>query len=157
MDSLDKKIIQELTQDGRTPFQTIAKKLGVSTQTIIRRHDEMKANGTIALSAVRLNLQKMGYQGTVHVLIIMNPGANSSETVEQLRKTPNVIIATRTIGSYEAYAIIAFKDVDDLYKSIIRIRELPNVLTTDVSFGIPGIQFFPPETRKFNLPENENP
>lgn len=103
MDSLHKKIIQELSQDVRTPFRAIAKKLGVSTQTVMRAYNEMKANGTIALSSVRVNLQKMGYQGTAHILISINPGANSSETVKQLRKTPNVMVATRTIGAYEAY------------------------------------------------------
>ena len=138
------------------PFQKIAKKLGVSTQTIIRRYDEMKANGTIGLFSVRMNLQKMGYQGTANLLISLNPGANSSEAVKQLRKTPNVIIATRTIGTHEAYAVLAFKNSADLYENVIKIRELPDILTTDVSFGIPGIQFFPPKTSQINLPENND-
>jgi|SRR4030067_965462 len=144
MDNLDQEIIQELTKDGRKPFRTIAKKLGVSTQTIIRRYNEMKTNRTIALSAITINLEKIGYAGTAHLLIKTKPAANSSRTVEQLRKTQNIIIATRAIGAYEAYAVLAFRDVNDLYRNVLKIKELPDVQTIDVSFAIPGIQQCPP-------------
>lgn len=144
MDELDEKIIRELIKDAREPFRKIAKKLGVSTQTVIRRYNEMKTNGTIVLSAVTIDLKKIGYVGTAHLLIKTKPGANATRTVELLSKTPNVITATRTIGSYEAYAVLAFRDINDLYESVFKIKAIPDILTLDLSLGIPGIQHFPP-------------
>jgi Lrp/AsnC family transcriptional regulator for asnA, asnC and gidA len=144
MDKLEEKIIQELTKDARKPFSTIAKKLGVSTQTIMRRYNEMKTNGIIALSAITINLEKIGYKGTAHLLIKTKKGADSTRTVEQLSKTPNVITATRTIGAYEAYAVLAFRTINDLYENASKIKELPDVQTIDLSFALPGIQYFPP-------------
>jgi Lrp/AsnC family transcriptional regulator for asnA, asnC and gidA len=155
MDKLDQQIIQEIIKNGRKPFSTIAKKLGVSTQTIMRRYNEMKTNGTIALSTITIDLEKVGYLGTAHMLIKTKPNGNSSQIVEQLSKTPNIITAARTIGSYDAYAVLAFRDINDLYENIIKIRKLPDLLTVNVSFGIPGTKRFPPKIERNELTENE--
>lgn len=145
MDKLDRKIIQEIRKDARQPFNRIAKNLGVSTQTIIRRYNEMKTNGTIALTAIRINLEKVGYSGTAHILIKSKPDADPLQMIEHLKKTPNIITTSRTIGSNDAYAVLAFRDINDLYKNVMKIRELPELLTVNVSFGIPGTKYFPPK------------
>lgn len=146
MDDLDQQIVEELTRDARKPFITIAKKLHISTQTIARRYNELKTNGTITLNAITVNLQKIGYQGTAYLLINTKPETGSAQTVRQLRKTPNIIIATRTIGAYEASAVLAFKNVNDLYEDVSKIKSYPDVLNVEVSFAIPGIKNFPPKT-----------
>jgi Lrp/AsnC family transcriptional regulator for asnA, asnC and gidA len=145
MDKLDRKIIREIRKNARQPFSRIAKNLGVSTQTIIRRYNEMKTNGTIALSAISINLEKVGYRGTAHILIKSKPDADPSQIVEHLRKIPNIITASRTIGSYDAYAVLAFRDIADLYNNVMKIRELPELVTVNVSFGMPGTKYFPPK------------
>ncbi|MEM2107866.1 MAG: Lrp/AsnC family transcriptional regulator [Candidatus Bathyarchaeia archaeon] len=147
MDNLDQQIIYELTGDAQKPFRAIAKKLGVSTQTVIRRYNKMKANGTIRLCAIRVNLEKLGYKGTAHLLINIDPESNTAKTVEQLREIPNVIIATRTIGTYEAYAVLAFRDTTDMVEGILKIKELPNVQGLVVNLAIPGIRVFPPSSK----------
>lgn len=155
MDNLDRHIIQELAKNARKPFSTIAKKLGVSTQTVMRRYNEMKKNGTITLSSITVNLEKIGYLGTAHMLITTKPEANSLQIVEQLSKTANIITANITIGSYDVYAVLAFRDINDLYENIIKIRELPNIQNVDVSFAVSGIKEFPPRINQNKPPENE--
>ena len=145
MDDLDRKILQELSQDARKPFMTIAKKLETSTKTVIRRYEEMKANGTIILSAIRVNLKKIGYNGTAHLLIKTRPEKSAADLVKELSETPSIIIATRSLGSYEAYAVLAFKDIGDLWENVIKIRKMPEVLDVNVSFAVPGIENFPPK------------
>lgn len=144
MDNIDEKILQELAEDARKPFRIIAKKLGVSTQTIIRKYNEMKRNGSIIRSTITLNLEKLGYEGTAHLLIRTKLGVSSTQLIEQLSKTPNIIIATRAIGAYDVYAVLAFRDMKELYNDVSKLNGLPDLLTTDLSFGMPGIlQFFP--------------
>jgi Lrp/AsnC family transcriptional regulator, regulator for asnA, asnC and gidA len=152
MDDLDQAIIRELTQDARKPFSAIAKKLDTSTQTVMRRYNELKANGTIVLSAIRVSLEKLGYTGTAHLRIDTSPDTSSAEIVEQLGKTSSVFIATRTIVNYEVYAVLAFREMKDLYEKIVKIKDLPNVTSVQVSLAIPGIRHFPPKTSQFNIP-----
>jgi DNA-binding Lrp family transcriptional regulator len=145
MDDLKEKIIEELYEDARKPFSKIAKTLGFSTQTIMRKYNEMKRDGTIVLSSMSLDIEKLGFLGTAHLHIKTKLGVNAKRTVETLRKTPNVMIATRTIGAYEAYAVLAFRSAEELYENVSRIKDLPDVLTLDMSFAMPGIRKFPPK------------
>ena len=154
MDNLDRKIIQELSEDARKPFMTIAKKLGTSTQTVIRRYNEMKANGTIGFSSITIDLEKIGYQGTAHMLINIKMEADSADIVEQLKKTQNVIIATRATGSYEVYAVTVFRDTNDLFETVRKIKALPNIRKVDVFFAVPGIKQFPPRVNQFCASED---
>ena len=145
MDDLGEKIIQELSEDGRKPFSQIAEKLGVSTQTIGRKYDRMKKDGTIILSSITIDIEKLGFLGSAHLLIKTKLGVSAAQTVEKLKTTPNVLIATRSIGAYEVYAVVAFRSAKNLFESVSRIKALPDILTLDMSFAIPGMRNFPPQ------------
>ena len=143
MDKVDLQIIAELTEDARKPFRKIGKKIGISTQTVIKRYNEMKAKGAIQICAISINIKKIGYQGTAQLLMRSLPQTNLSEAIEQLKKTQNIIIATKAIGDFEGYAVLVFKDVKDLYEKVLQIKMLPNIDEIEVSFAIPGIKYIP--------------
>ncbi len=65
MDKLDYLILAELLEDARTPFLTVAKKLGVSPYTVKQRYEDMKRKGLIRRTVVSIDLAKLGYQGKV--------------------------------------------------------------------------------------------
>jgi DNA-binding Lrp family transcriptional regulator len=148
MSTLEIGIIGELSENARKPFKDIAKKLGVSSQTIKAKYEEMKKNGTIKLCSISLDLHRLGFIGSAHILI--KSEGSASKVVESLRATPNIIIATRTFGEYQAYAVLVFKDVSDLYKTILELKELPEVSTVDFGLAVPGMQFFPPNDNIFD-------
>jgi len=143
MDQIDLQIITELKDDARKPFRKIAEKIGVSTQTVIKRYNEMKESGIIQLCSISVDLQKIGYAGSAHLLITGSAGSNLSETMEQLRKTPNIILATKAIGDFEGYAVLVFKDINDLYERVIQLKRDLNIENIKVSIAIPGVQHFP--------------
>jgi DNA-binding Lrp family transcriptional regulator len=122
----------------------------------MRRYNKMKADGTIVHSSITVNLERLGYLGSAHMLIKTKLGASANRTISHLSKTPNIIIATRTIGAYEAYAVLVFRNVSELYRNVSRIKELPDVLTVDLSFAIPGIQNFPPIIGFARSPKNRD-
>lgn len=143
MDKIDRQIIKELSEDARKPFLKIAKKIGVSIQTVIKRYNEMKENGVIQLCSIIIDLKKIGYKGIGHLLITHSAGSSLSETMQEVKKTPNIIIASKAIGDFEAYAILIFKDIEDLYEKVLQIRGLPSVSNIEVSFAVPAIHYFP--------------
>jgi hypothetical protein len=63
--------------------------------------------------------------------------------IDRLKKTENIIIATRAVGDYEGYAVLVFKNAKDLYERIRQIGFMPEVedielcFTTPVPMGIP--------------------
>jgi DNA-binding Lrp family transcriptional regulator len=113
----------------------------------MRRYNEMKKNGTISLSAITIDLEKVGYAGTAHILIVTKPTSNSAQIVEVLSRTPNIITANRTVGSYDVYAVLAFRDINELYENVMKIKAIPDLLTAEISIALPGIKNFPPKTK----------
>jgi len=157
MDKIDLQIITELMEDARKPFRQIAKKIGVSTQTVIKRYNELKAKGTIQFCAISMNLKKIGYGGTAYLLMTSSPGSNLSAAIEELRKTQNIVIATKAIGDFEGYAVLLFRDIKDLYERVQQIKRVPNVNKIEVSFALPGMLNFPPTRPKASKSVNEDP
>ena len=143
VDQIDLQIIKELTNDARKPFSQIAKKIGVSTQTIIKRYNEMKENGSIQHCSISINLQKIGYSGSAYLLITGAPESNLSEIIDQLSKTPNIIFATKTIGDFEGYAVLVFEDITNLYERILELKKSLKIEDMKVSIAVTGIQNFP--------------
>ena len=154
MDEIDRIIISELMKDARVPFNKIAKKLGVSIPTISKRYDKLKKKKIIEGSSIKLDLSKLGYKGTAH-LLFTNIGTNSSqienEFMKELIKINGIIIASTALGDYEGYAVLAFKNIEELFNKLLKIRSLCCVTDTEMSIGIPGIHRFPPNRNPFNI------
>ncbi|MCW4015320.1 MAG: AsnC family transcriptional regulator [Candidatus Bathyarchaeota archaeon] len=143
MDEIDLQILRELSKDARTPFSKIAKKIGVANQTVINRYNEMKKQGTIQFCSITINLEKIGYQGSVHLLINSSSEHNLSKTMDHLKKTENILIATKTIGDFEGYAALAFENVKEIYDTVLQLKSLQEVGHVELSFALPGIKNFP--------------
>jgi len=86
MDEIDLRIIRELTKDAQTPFLRIAKKLGVSPETVRTRYRKMKEEGTIKRCSISINLSRIGYQGKVFLMITNAPNHDKSKTIDALKK-----------------------------------------------------------------------
>lgn len=86
MDKIDLQMINELMDDARKPFREIAKKLDVSTQTVIKRYNTLKEKGTIQICAISIDPNKIGYEGIADLLITGSPGSNLSEAIDRLKK-----------------------------------------------------------------------
>jgi len=144
MDEIDLQIINELAENARKPFKLIAKKVGVSISTVAKRYNEMKEKGIIQLCSARIDLRKIGYNGIAYILINSSSGFILSESIEHVKKIPNIIIASKSLGDFEGYAILAFRDIKDLYEKVLQIRMLPSVSNVEMSFTVDSMQYFPP-------------
>jgi Lrp/AsnC family transcriptional regulator, regulator for asnA, asnC and gidA len=154
MDTIEIGIVSELSEDARKPFRDIAKKLGVSPQTIKTKYEEMKKNGTIKHCSIMIDLQKIGYRGSAHLLFKI--AGDNTKTIERLRSTPNIITVTRIFSEYQVYAVLVFKDIEELYKTLLELKSLPEVSTIDFGLAVPGMQYFPPNDNIFNRMKTKN-
>ena len=61
------------------------------------------------------------------------------------KKIQNIVIATKAIGDFEGYAVLAFKDIKDLYERVLQIKKLPGIAKIEISFTIPGLNYLLPK------------
>ena len=131
IDELDKQIMEKLTLDGRASFTQIAKQIGVSTETVIKRYHKLKERGSMKIS-IQINPNKIGYSSILDFnLAFAGPDSLSNNVVGSLMKIPNMIVITRTSGDYDLQATAMIRDISEsftIHDQIARISGITKVV-----------------------------
>ncbi len=127
MDKVDRQIINYLLKDGQMPFSQIAKQLGISTDTVIRRYNTLKEEGVIQRASIVLNLTKCGFEAPIFLLIRLCPNIDTEQTFETISHLTNVIVVAQTIGDYDLMVMAVYtghENFDNLVDSISNLKEI---------------------------------
>jgi len=133
MDEIDLRIIRELTKDAQMPFLRIAKKLGVSPETVRTRYGKMREEGTIKHCSISISLSRIGYQSKVFLMITNAPNHDKSKTIDALKKMRNIFIISEMIGDFEIIGIAPVKDMNSLKTLVNKIKKLPSVNRVEIT------------------------
>jgi Lrp/AsnC family transcriptional regulator for asnA, asnC and gidA len=130
---LDNQIIEKLTLDGRASFTQIAKEIGLSTDTVVKRYHKLRKNGTLKAS-IQINPSKIGYKSMLDFNVAFStPGSFSDTVVDSLAKIPNITIITKTSGDYDLQVTALIKDVSDIFALQDEISRISGVTKIEVS------------------------
>ena len=100
-DSLDRKILEMLTENARVPFLEIARECNVSGAAVHQRIQKLTASGVINGFESLINPAAMGYETCAYVGFFLNEPSNYGTVVEQLRQIPEVVECHYTTGKYD--------------------------------------------------------
>lgn len=132
-DDLDKRIVEKLTVDGRASFTSIAKDLGLSTDTVVKRYHKLKNKGALKVS-IQINPNKIGYSSILDFNIAFTTSGNRLDTVvESLAKIPDVIIITKTSGDYDLQVTAMVRDISESFAIQDQIARTCGVTKMEVS------------------------
>lgn len=84
MDNLDRKIITQLQMDfpiSPDPYDIIADRLGIDTQTLFQRVEALIGSGTIRRIGISVNSHKMGYSSTLAAVRIPDDQVGSASEI----------------------------------------------------------------------------
>lgn len=142
MDKVDQEILKVLMKNPTESFSSVAKTIGVSVQTVIKRYKAMKNNEIILGENTTVNLSKVGFSGKVFLLIKGSIDFNSSTVIEKVSKLPNVFLTSEMVGSFDLLAMALVKSAADIKDLISKTATMPGVkeveftLTTDTTFPV---------------------
>ena len=74
IDALDRKIVQELSRDGRQSFRKMARSLRVSIATVIGRVKKLEQEGIIKGYTAKIDAERMGYDLTAVIEVSVSKG-----------------------------------------------------------------------------------
>jgi DNA-binding Lrp family transcriptional regulator len=110
-DELDTRIIEKLILDGRASFAEIAKRIGTSTDTVVKRYHKLRKKGAIKVS-IQIDPNKIGYKSILDFNIAFTAAQDvSGSVVDSLARIPDVIIITKTSGDYDLQLTAMIRDV----------------------------------------------
>ncbi|MFT5600031.1 MAG: Lrp/AsnC family transcriptional regulator for asnA, asnC and gidA [Flavobacteriales bacterium] len=132
IDDLDRSILTMLTDDAKTPYTEIAKKLVVSPGTIHVRMKKLEELGIVQKATLVLDPQKLGYDLTSFLGVFLEHGSDYEVVIEELKKVPEVVEAYFTTGNYSIFLKIHCKNTQHLYDVLNhKIQCIGNVLRTE--------------------------
>ena len=116
LDVLDNQIIRLLTEDGRTSFGEMAKKLNVTAPTIRSRIKNLEEKGLFKVSGL---VDPGQHPGMITALVAMSIQSKGTldDIVDQISRLPNVAWAGVVAGRYDIIAeVVCVGGKDELYQ-----------------------------------------
>lgn len=105
-DQLDKNILGVLLDDSRLSYRQIAKKLGVSTATVMNRVKELEKE-IIKKHTIILDYEKVGYDVEVLIEVRISKG-KLFQVEKEIAHHPNVFAVYDLTGDFDAIILARF-------------------------------------------------
>lgn len=126
---MSKAIIEQLQQDGRRPYATIGRAVGLSEAAVRQRVQRLQDTGVMQIVAVTDPVQ-VGFSRSAMIGITVD--GDAEEVASEIEKMPEVDYLVVCAGSFDILAEIVAEDDDHLLEVINRkIRALPRVRATE--------------------------
>ena len=151
LDEIDKKILDFLVENTRTPFTEIANQMGISAGTVHVRVKKMEDAGIILGSSLVINYKKLNYNFTTYVGILLSKSNKTQGVLKILEGIPNVTELSVTSGKYNIFCKIRAKDTDDAKRIIYQINDIEEVMRTESMISIE--EYFSDKNRLINAVE----
>lgn len=140
LDDLDRKIISELQQDSRKPFQEIARDLNVSGGTVHVRFNKMKEEGYIKGGRLALDPQKLGYNVCAFIGINLHNARDVGKVIEELSVLPQIVEAHYTTGSYNLFLKVMEMSIPGLHNFLAEnLQVIPEIQSTETLLSLDAV------------------
>jgi Lrp/AsnC family transcriptional regulator, regulator for asnA, asnC and gidA len=129
LDDLGKAIVEQLQQDGRRSYATIARAVGLSEAAVRQRVARLQDTGVIQVVAVTDPLQ-LGFRR--QAMVGVRADGDIVAVADALAEMPEVDYVVITAGSFDVLVEAVCEDDDHLLELVgRRIRAVPGVRSTE--------------------------
>jgi Lrp/AsnC family transcriptional regulator, regulator for asnA, asnC and gidA len=120
----DRRIIDHLQNDGRTPFSVIAEDLGIGEAAVASRVEELRSAGVFDIVAVTDPLQ-LGYPR--NAMLGIEVDGDAKLVAESIELIEEVVYLALTEGGFDLMAEVVGTSDAHLLELVTRIRPIPGV------------------------------
>jgi len=142
LDEIDVKIIRSLQKDARTNFADIAKDCRVSVDTVSKRFKKLLKSKVARGTTVLLNPKSFGFDCVASFGIRVDY-PHVQEVVDFIRKIPDVVFCTQSMGRHNLFAIAVLRNVGRLSQLKESIKGHPMVREVAASIWVDEILLCP--------------
>ena len=137
IDSLDKQILEIISQNARIPFKDVAAECGVSRAAIHQRVQHLTEDGVITGSKFDVDPKSLGFSTCTYVGITLERGSMYKAVVEQLVHIPEIVECHFTTGPYTMLVKLYAKDNEQLMDLLNnKLQAIPGVVSTETLISL---------------------
>jgi Lrp/AsnC family transcriptional regulator for asnA, asnC and gidA len=128
LDDVSKAIIEQLQEDGRRPYATIGRAVGLSEAAVRQRVQRLLDAGVMQIVAVTDPLQ-LGFPR--QAMVGVRTSADLETTADELAEIAEVDYAVITAGSFDLLVEVVARNDDHLMEILKKLRAVPGVSSTE--------------------------
>ncbi|HZQ89459.1 MAG TPA: Lrp/AsnC family transcriptional regulator [Gaiellaceae bacterium] len=130
VDDLDRRIIEELQENGRESFRRIASRLGVSEATVRARYARLTSAGILQVVGVT-NPLGLGFE---QALVGVKTSGPPDAVADEIARWPEADYVVVTAGQFDVVVEVVASTRRDLLDITNRMRGLAGVVSTETFF-----------------------
>jgi len=127
---IDRRIIALLERDCRRSYREIASELNLSPSTVLTHVKKLEEEGLIKGYAARIDDQKLGYDLTAVVEIIVSKG-KLLEMEREIAKIPGVCAVYDVTGESDGIVVCKFREREELSRFAKGLLGMPFIERTN--------------------------
>ncbi|WFE24930.1 Lrp/AsnC family transcriptional regulator [Solwaraspora sp. WMMD791] len=128
LDDVAKQIIEQLQEDGRRPYATIGKAVGLSEAAVRQRVQRLLDAGVMQIVAVTDPLQ-LGFPR--QAMIGLRTSGDLETVADRLAELDEVDYVVITAGSFDLLTEVVCRNDDHLLEILQRLRDVEGVVSTE--------------------------
>ncbi|MBY8872176.1 Lrp/AsnC family transcriptional regulator [Micromonospora sp. PLK6-60] len=128
LDDVAKQIIEQLQEDGRRPYATIGKAVGLSEAAVRQRVQRLLDAGVMQIVAVTDPLQ-LGFPR--QAMVGLRTDGDLEAVADRLAELEEIDYVVITAGSFDLLAEVVCRNDAHLLEILQRLRAVPGVLATE--------------------------
>ena len=130
LDDTDRRILAELTADGRMSMRTLAERLHISRANAYARVDRLRRNGVVRGFTADIDPQAAGLGTSAYVTLSLRQ-ADWRDVRAQLQQLDGVAHIGLVGGEFDVILLVRARDNADLRRLVLdEIQGMPGVLNT---------------------------
>ena len=147
MDNLDRKIITQLQMDfpiSPDPYDIIANRLGIDTETLFQRVEALIGSGTIRRIGISVNSHKMGYSSTLAAVRVADDQVGSASEI--IDSYPEITHSYLRSDDFNVWFTVIAESPQRIQEVLSELRIKLNIEISDV-LDLPMKQLFKLDAR----------
>ena len=137
IDNLDRKILNRITRNARTPSRDIAEECGVSRAAIHQRIQRLQDMKVITGSGYTVDPRALGYSTCTYIGVKLEKGSLYRDAVKEIEKINEVVECHFTTGPYSMLIKVYAQDTHHLMELLNdRIQHVPGVTETETLISL---------------------
>lgn len=134
LDTIDHRIIELLTADGRMSINELAGEINLARATAYARVERLKAAGVITGFTVTVDPEKLGYGVAALVLVNLEQG-RWQEIRDEVLLLPGLEYLAFTSGGFDLVLLVRLPAISDLRDVVlVRLHDIAGIRTTQTIF-----------------------
>jgi len=134
MDDIDRKILEILQEDGRIANVTLAKRVGLSPPSVLRRVKKLETQGVIKKYVALVDREKIGKNLLVFIAVSITPHGKKREFAREIQNYPEILECYHLTGEIDYLIKVAVSHINELEDFILnritRITGVDKVVTS---------------------------